>query len=329
MDPSKVKIPPMKDLTVDNITENVIRINSLCEDERLKYILERLVTHLHDFARETRLSTDEWMTGLRFLTEVGKICSDVRQEYILLSDILGLSILVDSIDHPKPPNSTEGTVLGPFHTHDAEPLTPGASISHDPAGEPLLVVCTVKDTHGKPVKDVKIDIWETDSTGHYDVQYPGRDGPDGRCIMTSDDQGVFWFKAITPVPYPIPHDGPVGKLLKLLGRHPYRPSHMHFMFEKGGFDHLITALYLRNDPYETSDAVFGVKDSLVVDIGKAGPEYAAKYGVSEDHALLTYDFVLVSDEETSELRARNSKEALDKLGRKVKIVNGLPVPDLD
>ncbi|GAA86678.1 catechol dioxygenase [Aspergillus luchuensis IFO 4308] len=326
MDPSKVKIPPMKDLTVDNITENVIRINSLCEDERLKYILERLVTHLHDFARETRLSTDEWMTGLRFLTEVGKICSD---EYILLSDILGLSILVDSIDHPKPPNSTEGTVLGPFHTHDAAPLVPGSSISHDPAGEPLLVVCTVKDTHGKPVKDVKIDIWETDSTGHYDVQYPGRDGPDGRCIMTSDEEGVFWFKAITPVPYPIPHDGPVGKLLKVLGRHPYRPSHMHFMFEKEGFDHLITALYLRNDPYETSDAVFGVKDSLVVDIGKAGPEYAAKYGVSEDHALLTYDFVLVSDEETSELRARNSKEALDKLGRKVKIVNGLPVPELD
>ncbi|PWY65744.1 aromatic compound dioxygenase [Aspergillus heteromorphus CBS 117.55] len=329
MDPSLVKIPPMKNLTVDNITDNVIQINSLCSDPRLKYILERLVSHLHDFARETRLSTDEWMTGLRFLTEVGKICTDVRQEYILLSDILGLSILVDSIDHPKPAGSTEGTVLGPFHTHEAEEMRAGDSMSHDPAGEPLLVVCTLKDTHGNPIENVKIDIWETDSTGHYDVQYAGRDGPDGRCIMRSGKDGVFWFRAITPVPYPIPHDGPVGKLLKLLGRHPYRPSHMHFMFEKEGFDHLITALYLRNDPYETSDAVFGVKDSLVVDIGKAGPEYAAKYGVSEDHPLLTYDFVLVSDEETSELRARNSKEALDKLGRKVKIVNGLPVPDLD
>src|SRR3954469_6108458 len=134
MDPSQVKIPPMKNLTVDNITENVIRINSLCEDERMKYILERLVTHLHDFARETRLSSDEWMTGLRFLTDVGQITTDVRQEYILLSDVLGLSILVDSIDHPKPPGSTEGTVLGPFHTHDAEEMRAGDSMSHDPEG---------------------------------------------------------------------------------------------------------------------------------------------------------------------------------------------------
>ncbi|KAI9932034.1 hypothetical protein ASPWEDRAFT_40152 [Aspergillus wentii DTO 134E9] len=329
MDPSQVKIPPMKNLTVDNITENVIRINSLCEDERMKYVLERLVTHLHDFARETRLSSSEWMTGLHFLKEVGQISSDVRQEFILLSDVLGLSILVDSIDHPKPEGSTEGTVLGPFHTHEAEEMAQGDSMSHDPKGEPLLVVCTLRDTNGNPVEGVKIDIWETDSTGHYDVQYAGRDGPDGRCIMRSDKDGVFWFNAITPVPYPIPHDGPVGKLLKKLHRHPYRPSHMHFMFEKPGYDHLITALYLRNDPYETSDAVFGVKDSLVVDIGRAGPELAKKYNVSEDHALLTYDFVLVSDEDTKALREKNSRFALDKLGMQVKIVNGLPVPDLD
>ena len=243
MDPSQVKIPPMKNLTVDNITENVIRINSLCEDERMKYILERLVTHLHDFARETRLSSDEWMTGLRFLTEVGQITTEVRQEYILLSDVLGLSILVDSIDHPKPPGSTEGTVLGPFHTHDAEEMSAGDSMSHDPKGEPLLVVCTLRDTEGRPVEGVKIDIWETDSSGHYDVQYAGREGPDGRCIMRSGSDGVFWFKAITPVPYPIPHDGPVGKLLKKLHRHPYRPSHMHFMFEKEGYDHLITWVF--------------------------------------------------------------------------------------
>jgi protocatechuate 3,4-dioxygenase beta subunit len=163
-----------------------------------------------------------------------------KKEFILLSDVLGLSILVDSIDHPKPPGSTEGTVLGPFHTHEAEEITQGGLMSHDPKGEPLLVVCTIKDTNGKPLEGVKIDIWETDSTGHYDVQYPGRDGPDGRCIMRSDKDGVFWFNAITPVPYPIPHDGPVGKLLKKLHRHPYRPSHMHFMFEKEGYDHLIT-----------------------------------------------------------------------------------------
>ena len=236
---------------------------------------------------------------------------------------------MDSIDHPKPRGSTEGTVLGPFHTHDAHEISTGESLSHDPQGEPLLVVCTLKDTNGRPIPNIKIDIWETDSTGHYDVQYPGREGPDGRCIMRSGEDGVFWFHAITPVPYPIPHDGPVGKLLKKLHRHPFRPSHMHFMFEGEGYDHLITALYLRNDPYETSDAVFGVKNSLLVDIGRAGPEYAAKYNVSEDHALLTYDFVLMSEAETKALREKNSKDALDKLGRKVKIVNGLPVPDLD
>lgn len=162
------------------------------------------------------------------------------QEFILLSDILGLSILVDSIDHPKPRGSTEGTVLGPFHTHDAAELRAGDPISSDAGGEPLLVVCNVRDTHGRPIRDVKIDIWETDSTGRYDVQHADRAGPDGRCIMRSDEDGVFWFMAITPVPYPIPHDGPVGKLLGRLGRHPYRPAHMHFMFEKEGFDHLIT-----------------------------------------------------------------------------------------
>lgn len=232
----------MKDLTIANVTENVIAINSQCEDERTKYILERLVTHLHDFARETRLSTTEWMQGLAFLTEVGQICTSVRQEFILLSDVLGLSILVDSIDHPKPPGSTEGTVLGPFHTHDAEELKPGEAMSHDPEGQPLLVVCTLRDMAGDPIEGVKIDIWETDSTGHYDVQYAGRELPDGRCVMRSDAEGIFWFNAITPVPYPIPYDGPVGRLLKKLKRHPYRPSHMHFMFEKEGYDHLITCV---------------------------------------------------------------------------------------
>lgn len=170
------------------------------------------------------------------------------QEFILLSDVLGLSLLVDSIDHPKPPHSTEGTVFGPFHTHEAEPAPNGGIISHDPEGEACLVLCTVKDTSSKPVAGAKIDIWETDSRGFYDVQYADRDGPDGRAVMHSDEEGVFWFHAIVPVPYPIPHDGPVGALLKLLRRHPYRPSHMHFMFEKPGFDHLITYVFDLHQP---------------------------------------------------------------------------------
>jgi len=329
MDPSKIDIPKLTDLNADTITENTIKINSNNPDPRMKYVLERLVTHLHDFARETRLSSKEWMAGLQFLTATGKMCDDVRQEFILLSDILGLSLLVDSIDHPKPATSTEGTVLGPFHTHEAESMPNGASISGDPAGEPCLVLCTLNDTAGKPIEGVKIDIWETDSTGHYDVQHGDYDGPDGRCIMSSDKDGIFWFKAIVPVPYPIPHDGPVGQLLLKLKRHPWRPAHMHFMFEKEGYDHLITALYVKGDPYETSDAVFGVKNSLVIEVGKVDKKLSEKYGVKEGTALITYDFVLVTDKEASDLRDQKSKDALEKLGRHVKIVDGLPVPEVD
>lgn len=329
MDPSTVKVPPMLDLTIDNITENTVLINSQGPDQRLTYVMERLVTHLHDFARETRLSTTEWMAALDFLVRVGQISSDVRHEFILLSDILGLSLLVDAIDHPKPPSSTEGSVLGPFHTHEAEAMAHGDSMSHDPEGEPCLVLCTIKDVKGNPIQGVKVDIWETDSTGHYDVQHANRDGPDGRCVMKSDSEGVFWFKAIVPVPYPIPHDGPVGQLLKLLKRHPWRPAHMHFMFEKKGWDHLITALYVRNDPYETSDAVFGVKQSLIVDFTTVDAETAEKYGVKEGTKLLKHDFVLVDEKETERLRDENALKAMKKLGRKVKLLNHLPVPDLD
>lgn len=278
MAPETVNTPELLDLTIDNITPNTIKINDQTNNARLKYVLERLVTHLHDFARETRLSTDEWMTALTFLIQCGQICSDVRnvslaslllleprhchsrchetssiiytpctslintlnQEFILLSDVLGLSLLVDAINHPKPPNSTEGSVLGPFHTHDAPTIPNGASMTSDPEGEPMLAVCTIRDTAGKPVSGVRVDIWETDSSGHYDVQHASRDEPSERCVMVSDDEGRFWFKGIKPVSYPIPHDGPVGKLLMLLGRHCWRPAHVHFMFQKTGWDHLIT-----------------------------------------------------------------------------------------
>ncbi|PQE24434.1 catechol dioxygenase protein [Rutstroemia sp. NJR-2017a BBW] len=329
MDPQKVKTPPMKDLNIDNITENTIIINSQSDDARVKYVMERLVTHLHDFARETRLSTNEWMAALNFLVRVGQISSDVRHEFILLSDILGLSLLVDAINHPKNPASTEGSLLGPFHTHEAEVMSSGSPMSQDKAGEPCIVICTVKDVDGNPIPDVKIDIWETDSTGHYDVQHDDRNGPDGRCIMKSDENGGFWFKAIVPVSYPIPNDGPVGDLLKLLARHPWRPAHMHFMFEKEGWDNLITALYLRNDPYETSDAVFGVKQSLIVEFVPADAEIAKKYGVKVGSKVLKHDFVLATQEETERLRDENALNALKSLGRKVKLIDHLPVPDLD
>ncbi|KAI3327199.1 aromatic compound dioxygenase [Xylariaceae sp. AK1471] len=327
--PNKASIPQLQDLTIDNITPNTIRINSQSGDQRLTYLMERLVKHLHDFARETRISTEEWMTALNFLVQCGQISSDVRNEFILLSDILGLSLLVDSINHPKPPNTTEGSVLGPFHTHDAPTLAHGANMSSDPEGQPLLCICTVKDTNGKPVAGVKIDIWETDSSGHYDVQHADRAEPTERCVMASDDDGLFWFKCILPVSYPIPHDGPVGKLLGKLNRHPWRPAHLHFMLEKEGWDHLITSLYMRNDPYEASDAVFGVKKSLVVEPLRIDDVTAKEYGVPEGSWILKHDFVLTTDKETQNLRDQLALEALEKLGLKLKLVDHLPVPDLD
>ncbi|KAK9442920.1 dioxygenase [Metarhizium brunneum] len=296
---------PLLDLTTDNITPNVVRISTQSGNARVNYLMERLITHLHDFARETRLSTTEWMAALDFLVRCGQMSSDLRHEFILLSDVLALSLLVDSINHPKPPASTEGSNLAP------------------------PCACTVSDTAGNPVSDVKVDIWETDSSGQYDVQHDHREGPRERCIIVSDAKGKFWFKAVRPVSYAIPEDGPVGQLLKLLKRHCWRPAHMHFMFEKDGWDHLTTALYMRGDPYETSDAVFAVKRSLIVDLEKVDAATAAKYGVKEGTLLLKHDFVLVTQKEADELRDRNAIQALRELGLSMKLVDHLPVPDLD
>ncbi|EGE05899.1 hydroxyquinol 1,2-dioxygenase [Trichophyton equinum CBS 127.97] len=319
----------MADLSVDNITAHTIQTNSSCPDPRTRYIFERLVTHLHDFARETRLSTPEWTAAITFLTQTGQKCSNTRQEFILLSDILGLSSLLDSIDHPSPPGTTQGTLLGPFHTHDAQHLPAGAAISHDTSGKPLFVLCTVRATDGTPLEDVRIDIWHADSTGLYDVQYSQRDAPEGRGVLHSDASGRFWFSAIQPVPYPVPDDGPVGKLLTTLGRHQWRPAHMHFILAADGYERLVTTLYPRNDPYEKSDAVFGVKSSLVVDYGVIDEAMAAEYGVAAGTPLLRHEFVLATVAQAREERDRNSIEAMRKLGRNVKIVDGLPVPDVD
>jgi protocatechuate 3,4-dioxygenase beta subunit len=228
------------DLTTENITQNVQIINSTCQDARTRFVFEQLVQHLHDFARSVRLSTDEWMVAIETLTMIGQISTDLRHEMILLSDVLGLSALIDSIDHPKTSGSTEGTVLGPFHTHDALETENGYKLHTDPDATSLFVLCSIKDTKGNPIVGAKVDVWEGDSKGFYDVQNPDRTGPDGRAVLLSDHDGLFYFQAIVPVPYPIPADGPVGSLLRVLGRHPNRPGHVHFMIAKAGYDKLTT-----------------------------------------------------------------------------------------
>ncbi len=326
----------MGGLTIENITSNVQAINSTCSKPRLKYLINHLVTHIHDYVRETRLGNEEWMTALKFLAETGQMCSGVRQEFVLLSDILGLSLLVDSVDHPVPPGATDSTVLGPFHTDEARRFELGETLSKDEEGVACLCVCSVKDMKGQPLESVSVDVWATDSHGLYDVQHDTK-LVDGRGILTSNEDGLFWYKSILPVPYPIPADGPVGKLLGRLGRHEYRPSHMHFMLKKGTgsgteeveYEDLVTALYLRDSPYLESDAVFGVKESLIVDVEEVDKETAEKYGVGEEIKMIAYDFVMVEKSVATELRLKQAKEAMEAQGRECVFIDGLPVPALD
>lgn len=319
------------DMSTETITENTVAINSQHKDARLMFILERLVTHLHDFARETRLTTEEWGAGIEFLTQVGKMCSDIRQEFVLLSDVLGLSVLVDGLSHPKPGNATVGTLLGPFHTHDAVEHVHGESICSEGKGEPLLIEGTLTDTEGRPIAGAKIDLWECDENGMYDTQYPDREEADMRGIVTTKEDGSFVIKATRPVPYPIPHDGPVGKFLTKINRHPYRPAHIHFIIEKEGYDKLITALYHKGDPYEYSDAVFGVKTPLLFLLDKLGEEKAKKYNMNADDWYLKWHFSVVTEAQAKETLNKKTKEDLAKIGKGNYVINedGLPVADLD
>jgi protocatechuate 3,4-dioxygenase beta subunit len=297
---------PLKfvDLTVEDITQNAKLVNSQASNPRLKFVMDKLIDHLHAFARETRLTTEEWRAGLQFLTECGQMCSDDRQELDVLSGILGLNALVDTMNNPKLNNATESTMLGPFYKDDAPEVANGESVASPGKGEVCLVLATVKDTKGTPIEGIKIDVWETDETGHYDCQYSDRDKSDMRGRLTSNKNGEFYFKCVKPVSYPIADDGPAGKLLRMLNRHVYRPAHIHFRIRdpKEKYNELITALYMRGDRYETTDAVLDVKTSLIVDTLKVeDASIAEKYGVSEQDWLIKYDFVLTTPEETQPL----------------------------
>lgn len=254
------------DVSADTVTAIVQQYNSQTDNVRLREILDVLVKHLHAFTREINLSTAEWMAGIQFLTQTGQICSDIRQEFILLSDVLGLSVLVDSINHKKPPQATPSTVLGPFFTEDAPDIDLGSSIVSDGKshkGTAMLVRGRILDVNGKGIAGASIETWETDSDGFYDTQYDSRTEADFRGRLKSAADGTYTFRAIVPVSYPIPSDGPVGKLLETLKRHVFRPAHLHMMIEAQGYDTLVTALYPRDDLFLQSDAVLGVKSALV------------------------------------------------------------------
>lgn len=232
------------------------------ESPRLKLVVRALVRHLHALMREIRLTEDEWREAIAFLTRAGHITDDRRQEFVLLSDVLGASMQMIAINNEAYANATEATVLGPFFVDDAPEIELGGDMAFGAPGEPCWVEGTVTDTDGHPIAGALLEVWEADEDGFYDVQYDG-DRTAGRARLHTAPDGGFRFWGLTPTPYPIPHDGPVGALLEATGRSPMRAPHLHFLVTAPGKRTLITHIFVAGDPLLTSDAVFGVKPSLI------------------------------------------------------------------
>lgn len=233
-------------------------------DPRLAHVMQRLVAHLHAFVKDVSLTQAEWEAAIGFLTRTGQMCDGNRQEFILLSDVLGVSMLVDAINNRRPAKATENTVLGPFHVEGVPEYPMGANITKAGSGETCLFEGSVTDLDGNPLEGVRIDIWSDNEDGFYDVQQPGlQPEHNNRGVFVTGPDGRYSFRGIRPVSYPIPDDGPVGQLLGQLGRHPWRPAHMHFIVSRDGFETVVTHTFVEGDSYLTSDAVFGVKETLI------------------------------------------------------------------
>ena len=284
----------MRNFTEETITAAVLASFALSTSPRAKEVSDALVRHLHAFVREIRPTEAEWEWTIGFLTETGKMCSDTRQEFILLSDALGVSMLVDAINHPLPDGATETTVLGPFYVANPPEFELGANISPGQKGEAMFVEGTVRGPDGNPIKGAWIDTWHADGGGYYDVQTDATGKKlDMRARLHTDADGRYWYRSIVPACYPIPNDGPVGKMLEAQGRHPYRPAHVHFMIGAPGYETLVTHVFIAGDKYLDSDVVFGVKDSLIRAL-EAVPSGRTPAGheVRDPVKLLHYDFVL-------------------------------------
>ena len=283
----------MSNNSEEQITHNVLDSMAHTADPRLKQVMSSLVFHLHTFMREVELTQEEWELGIQFLTRTGLMCDEKRQEFILLSDITGVTMLVDAINHRLPDGATESTIFGPFYREGASELPMGASISKDGRGEPVVVTGRVFSTAGTPIAGALLDVWETDENGLYEQQDPEQPEMNLRGKFRTDSEGRYCFVGIKPVSYAIPDDGPVGQLLRSLGRHPFRPAHIHLLISADGFAPVTTHLFVKGDPYLDSDAVFGTKDSLVVEfIRHDSEEEAASYHVTVPFYRVEYDFVL-------------------------------------
>jgi hydroxyquinol 1,2-dioxygenase len=273
---------PEQQTREDALVARVVGSFDSCPDPRLQKLMTSLVRHLHAYIREVRLTEEEWNRAIGFLTRCGHITDDRRQEFILLSDVLGASMQTVTVNNEAYGDATEATVFGPFFVEGSPEVPPGGDISAGAAGEPCWVEGTVTDTTGKPLAGARIEVWEADEDGLYDVQYDD-DRTAARAHLHTDADGRYRFWAVTPTPYPIPHDGPVGELLTAVGRSPMRASHLHFMVSHDGCRTLVTHIFVRGDDLLASDAVFGVRESLVKDFerqpaGTATPDGRAVEG---------------------------------------------------
>jgi protocatechuate 3,4-dioxygenase beta subunit len=255
----------MADFDDNKLTEAVIQSFANAPDPRVRHVLGRLVAHLHAFVRDAELTFDEWRAAIDFLTRTGHKSDDTRQEFILLSDVLGVSMLVDAINHRDDTGATATTVLGPFYVGEHRVTPHGTDIAPGTQGERLLVEAEVTDVRGRPIAGAEIDVWHADDTGLYDSQKPGYtlDSPSLRARFVASPDGRFSFRTVVPRAYPIPTDGPVGELIAAGQRSYMRPAHIHFLLRAPGFEPLVTHVFAAGDAYLDKDAVFGVKTSLI------------------------------------------------------------------
>ncbi|MPY55748.1 intradiol ring-cleavage dioxygenase [Streptomyces spongiae] len=278
-----------------DITEAVVDSVEGTTDPRLREVLGALVRHLHDFVRETEPTTAEWEQVIGFLTRTGQTCTDTRQEFILLSDVLGVSMLVETLNADRAgTGATESTVLGPFHMTESPVRELGADLDLVGGGEPCVVSGRVRSADGTPLPGAVLDVWQANAEGYYDVQQPDVQPPgNGRGLFTADAEGRFWFRTCVPSPYPIPTDGPVGDLLRATGRHPYRPAHIHFIASAEGYAPVTTHIFVAGTDYLDSDAVFAVKKSLVQDFAETDdPALAREFDVPNPFRHARFDLVL-------------------------------------
>ena len=253
----------MRTVTKDTITQSFLDYVADDTDPRLKFVLEKLAHHMHDFIRETNLTHDEWRKGLEILYGSGEISSPERNEFVLLSDVLGISSLVDMVN--SSPDGTPSSVLGPFHVLGAPDVPVGVDLVGENTGEIAIVGGRVLTTDGKPVEGAEIEIWQTAENGLYSGQDEAQPEYNLRAHMVTDKDGRYLFSTVRPAPYTVPEDGPVGELLRATGRHPWRPSHLHFIVTAPGLRSLVTEVFPSDDPYLDEDAVFGVREQLIME----------------------------------------------------------------